>query len=290
MRTYQARITRSLASVSFCLRCRSSDCARGLADRPGIPDAALPSLPCPVSKSGMSIRSGICGCDSSATCVVKFPVCPDPSPLAMATGEVGGGTKSWIRGGLAPTSSSGCTDIDGCDPVSIDIALRAIGRFWRDIISNASRSGGFVFVLPVTGLAVVEGPAPPPDEPYPSEGRSDDRCPLLFLLPAIWFPPDPSPSDNHRFPSVDSGSDNGFARCRACIADGTFGVGRHVRDDSPNCGVVGAVEGGSRLEKEDEDEDIVCVLESRNGNVGSRYNRGEVEVDPTGRDVGLVIG
>lgn len=54
--------------------------------------------------------------------------------------------------------------------------------------------------------------------------------------------------------------------------------------------MVGAVEGGSRLEEEDEDEDMVCVLESRNGNVGSRYSNGEVDDDPTARDVGLGVG
>lgn len=64
-----------------------------------------------------------------------------------------------------------------------------------------------------------------------------------------------------------------------------MGVGRHVLDDSPNCGVVGAVEGGSRLDDPDEDEeDIACVDVSRNGNIGSRYNSGDVEVDPTGRN------
>jgi hypothetical protein len=52
---------------------------------------------------------------------------------------------------------------------------------------------------------------------------------------------------------------------------------------------VGAVESGSRLDDEEEDEDIVCELESRNGNVGSRYKRGEVDVDPTGLDVVLGI-
>lgn len=69
-----------------------------------------------------------------------------------------------------------------------------------------------------------------------------------------------------------------------------MGVGRHVLDDSPNCGVVGAVEGGSRLDDPDEDEeDIAWVDVSRNGNVGSRYSNGDVDVDPTGRDVGLGI-
>jgi len=68
------------------------------------------------------------------------------------------------------------------------------------------------------------------------------------------------------------------------MAAGTLGVCLHVRDDSPNCGVVGAVEGGSRLDEPDEEEADIEVG-SRNGKVGSRYSSGEVAVDPGARGV-----
>ena len=112
---------------------------------------------------------------------------PDSSPRAIATGDEGGGRRSWILGGFAPTSVS-VTTAGGSDLVSIEMALRAIGRFDCATKSKAlCRSGGFVFVRPVVGRCIVEVPAPPPppEEPYPSVGRSEDRCPLLFLLPAI---------------------------------------------------------------------------------------------------------
>ena len=48
--------------------------------------------------------------------------------------------------------------------------------------------------------------------------------------------------------------------------------------------MVGAVEGGSRLDEPDEEEADIEVG-SRNGKVGSRYSSGEVAVDPGARGV-----